>query len=72
MIARLREETGAMAVTVLLLFPPLMLLGVLAVDAGNWYVHKRELQIQADAGALAGAAYYRYPCDDAAISAGSR
>ena len=65
----LRDETGAIALTVALLFPALMLLGVVAVDVANWYVHKRELQIQADAGALAGAAYYKYPCDDAAISA---
>ena len=68
MTARLRQETGAIAITVLLLFPPLMLLGALAVDVGNWYVHKRELQIQADAGALAAAGFYKYPCDDTAIS----
>ena len=49
-----------------------MLLGVLAVDVGNWYVHKRELQIQADAGALAAAGHYRYPCDDTAISTAAR
>jgi Putative Flp pilus-assembly TadE/G-like len=70
--AKLRDETGAIAITVLLLFPSLMLLGVLAVDIGNWYVHKRELQIQADAGALAAAGYYKYPCDDAPISAVAR
>src|SRR5688500_8043010 len=68
MRAKLREETGAIALSVVILFPALMMLGVLAVDVGNWYVHKRELQIQADAGALAAAGYYRYPCDDTAIS----
>jgi hypothetical protein len=72
MRAKLRQETGAIAVTVLLLFPPIMLLGVLAVDAGNWYVHKREMQIQADAGALAAAAFYKYPCDDTAIAGVAR
>jgi hypothetical protein len=51
-----------MAITVALLFPALMVLGVLAVDYGNWFVHKRELQTQADAAALAGAAYFKYPC----------
>jgi hypothetical protein len=68
MRALLRDETGVVALTVLLLFPPLMILGVLAVDVGNWYVHKRQLQIQADAGALAAASFYTYPCDDTAIS----
>jgi hypothetical protein len=58
-----------MAVTVGLLFPALLGFGVLAVDVGNWYVHKRELQTQADAAALAGAAYFKYPCDDAPIAA---
>ena len=72
MRVKLREETGAIALSVLLLFPSLMMLGVLAVDVGNWYVHKRELQIQADAGALAAAGYYKYPCDDAAISSVAR
>lgn len=64
-----REQRGAMAVTVGLLFPALLGFGVLAVDVGNWYVHKRELQTQADAAALAGAAYFKYPCDNAPISA---
>jgi hypothetical protein len=64
-----RDEDGAIAIMVALLFPVFLLFGVLAVDVGNWYVHKRELQVQADAGALAGAAYFKYPCSDAPISA---
>ena len=35
-------------------------------------MHKRELQTQADAAALAGAAYFKYPCDDAPISAAAQ
>jgi hypothetical protein len=62
-----REERGAVAVAVAVLMPVLLSLGLLAADVGNWYVHKRELQTQADAGALAAAAYYKYPCDNAAI-----
>ena len=58
-----------MAITVGLLFPALLGFGVLAVDVGNWYVHKRELQTQADAAALAGAASLKYPCDKSPISA---
>jgi hypothetical protein len=61
-----------MAITVGLLIPALFVFGVLAVDVGNWFVHKRELQTQADAGALAGAAYYKYPCSDAPISAAAQ
>src|SRR5436305_1555816 len=66
------EQRGAMAVVVGLLFPALLGLGVLAVDVGNWYVHKRELQTQADAAALAGAAYLKFPCDNAPITAGAQ
>jgi hypothetical protein len=62
------EQRGAMAITVALLFPALLGFGVLAVDVGNWYVHKRELQTQADAAALAGASYFKYPCDNAPIT----
>ena len=61
-----------MAITVGLLFPALLGFGVLAVDVGNWYVHKRELQTQADAAALAGAASFKYPCDNAPISAAAQ
>jgi Flp pilus assembly protein TadG len=63
-----REDRGAMAIIVALVFPALLGFGVLAVDVGNWYVHKRELQTQADASVLAGAAYFKYPCDNAPIS----
>lgn len=61
-----------MAITVALLFPGLLGLGVIAVDVGNWYVHKRELQTQADAGALAGADNFQYPCNDATIGAAAQ
>jgi Putative Flp pilus-assembly TadE/G-like len=66
------DQRGAMAITVALLFPALLALGVFAVDVGNWYVHKRELQTQADAAALAGADNFRYPCDDTSISAAAQ
>lgn len=66
------EQRGAMAITVALLFPALAVFGVLAVDAANWFVHKRELQTQADAAALAGADNFQYPCNDASITAGAQ
>ena len=35
--------------------------GIFVIDVGNWWVHKRHLQTQADAAALAGAREYRFP-----------
>ncbi|MEP6954057.1 MAG: pilus assembly protein TadG-related protein [Solirubrobacteraceae bacterium] len=69
LVRLVREERGSVAVTVGLLFPVFLLFGILAVDVGNWYVHKRELQTQADAGALAAAAFYKFPCADGPIAA---
>ena len=37
-----------------MLLPFLLLLVALSIDIGNWWVHKRHLQLQADAAALAG------------------
>jgi hypothetical protein len=45
---------------------------VFVVDVGNWFVHKRHLQLQADAGALAGGGVFKFPCSDAPIEAESR
>jgi Putative Flp pilus-assembly TadE/G-like len=47
-------EGGGILVLFGLLLPFFLLLGALTVDVGNWYVHKRHLQMQADAAALAG------------------
>ncbi len=41
-----------------LLLPFLLLVLALAIDVGNWFVHDRHLQTQADAAALAGGAYF--------------
>jgi hypothetical protein len=59
----LSDESGAVAVVVAVAFPVLLLAGVLAVDVSHWNVDKRELQVQADAGALAGGAAWRFPCN---------
>jgi hypothetical protein len=50
----LEHEDGGVLVLFGLLLPFFLLLGALTVDVGNWYVHKRHLQMQADAAALAG------------------
>ncbi|MRS12810.1 MAG: hypothetical protein EG823_07035 [Actinobacteria bacterium] len=54
MFAKLRDDRGAVAVTVALLLFVLLLLSALVVDMGYWYNVRRQLQSAADAGALAG------------------
>jgi hypothetical protein len=66
-------ERGAVLVMVLLWMPVLILMATLVVDVANWFVHKRHLQMQADAAALAAAADWTTPgCDDTAIDARAR
>ena len=50
----LHDERGGVLVMVAVWIPLLILLTTFVVDVGNWFVHKRHLQVQADAGALAG------------------
>jgi ABC-type glycerol-3-phosphate transport system substrate-binding protein len=50
-----RDQSGGVLVTVAVALPMLVMLGSFVIDAGNWWVHKRHLQTQADAAALAGA-----------------
>jgi Flp pilus assembly protein TadG len=69
-ISRVRtEERGAVLVMVALWLPLLLIVLTFVIDVGNWFVHKRHLQMQADAAALAAAQEYRLPCADAAINA---
>ena len=53
-----REESGGVIVLTAMLLPVVLLLISLSVDVGNWWVHKRHLQLQADAAALAGGALF--------------
>ena len=50
------REEGGIIVFVALLLPVVLLFLSLSVDIGNWWVHKRHLQLQVDAAALAGGA----------------
>jgi Putative Flp pilus-assembly TadE/G-like len=59
----LAAEQGAVMVTVALALPVLILFASFVVDIGNWFEHQRHLQLQADAGALAAAGDFRYPCN---------
>jgi len=61
----LADERGVATVMVALAIPLFLLVCVFAVDVANWFVHKRHLQTQADAAALAGAGMFTFPaCDN--------
>jgi hypothetical protein len=62
-------EHGGVLVMVVLWLPILVVMLTFVVDVGNWFEHKRHLQLQADASALAAAQEFRLPCDDSAIEA---
>ena len=52
-VQRLGSDRGATLVIVATWLPVLVLFITFALDVGNWFEHKRHLQLQADAGALA-------------------
>jgi hypothetical protein len=69
---RAGEERGATLVITILWLSVCLLLLVFVVEAGNWYVHKRHLQMQADAGVLAAAQDFSYPCTNSSITSSAR
>jgi Putative Flp pilus-assembly TadE/G-like len=60
------NERGAVLVIFAVFAPVAILFAAFAIDAGNWWLHKRHLQLQADAGALAAAQQFQ-PCVNEAI-----
>src|SRR5918994_2622825 len=65
-----RGERGAVLITVVLWLPILVLMASFVLDVANWFVHKRHLQMQADAAALAGAREWAQPaCDWSSVEA---
>jgi Flp pilus assembly protein TadG len=58
-VARLRSEDGGVVLAFALMLPGLLLLTALALEIGNWYEHRRHLQLQTDAGALAAGQLFR-------------
>lgn len=59
-----------MLITVVLWLPLLVLMASFVLDVANWFVHKRHLQMQADAAALAAARDWVQPaCDWSRIEA---
>jgi Flp pilus assembly protein TadG len=74
---RVQEERGSVLTLVAVCLPVLVLFATLVVDIGNWFEHKRHLQLQADAGALAGAGFFNEciapsPTADADITAAAQ
>lgn len=65
--SRLHEDRGSALVTAIVVLPVLVLMLSFVVDFGNWFVHKRHLQTQADAAVLAGAGEVTVPCSDSAV-----
>lgn len=72
MLRRAQEERGTALIVTILWLSVAMLLLVFVVEAGNWYVHKRHLQMQADAGVLAAAQDFSYPCTNSPITTSAR
>jgi hypothetical protein len=71
-IRNIRDERGGVLVLAALAMPVLILFITFVVDVGNWFEHKRHLQTQADAGALAGGDVFQFPCSDSTIEAAAR
>jgi hypothetical protein len=52
-LALATDERGAALVLFAVFAPVAILFAAFAIDGGNWFLHKRHLQVQADAGVLA-------------------
>lgn len=63
-----RDERGSVLVVVAVAVPTLMVIMAMAIDFGNWWVHKRQLQNRVDAAALAAGVAYGTLFKDCATS----
>jgi hypothetical protein len=68
----IKGERGGVLIIVAVFLPILLMFGTFVLDVGNWFEHKRHLQLQVDAGALAGAGVFASPCSNAPIEQNSR
>jgi hypothetical protein len=62
------SERGAALVIVVVWLPVLVLFAMFVLEVGNWYEHKRHLQMQADAGAFAGGGLFNGCFGDASAA----
>lgn len=63
-----KDQRGVMLVTTALLIPVFILFVAFVMATADWYVHKRHLQTQADAAALAAASDIAFPCSAATLT----
>jgi len=63
-----RNERGSVLVMFALWMPVVILVVSFVIDAGNWFEHKRHLQLQADAGAFAAGSLFNGCFGDAAAA----
>lgn len=61
-----RSERGAILPLFAIFLPVVVIFAAFVLDVGNWFVHARHLQTQADAAALAGGGVWSFPCNAAA------
>ena len=47
-VGHVRDERGGVLVMVAVMLPVLLLFASFVVDVGNWFEHKRDLQMQSD------------------------
>jgi hypothetical protein len=67
------DEGGAVAVLVAVMFPVLFVFSAFAIDGPHWFLDARHLQLQADAGVLAGAqGFNALSCSDTTIENAAR
>ena len=72
-IMHANSESGGVLVLVAVTLPVIIMLASFVIDVGNWYEHKRHLQLQVDSAALAGGGLYAaMPCSNTNISAEAR
>ena len=64
LLRRGRREEGGVLLMFGLMLPGLLLLAAFALEIGNWYEHRRHLQLQTDAGALAAGQLFRGCAND--------
>jgi Flp pilus assembly protein TadG len=65
---RSRDERGATLVLFVIFLPVLVLMLSFVLDVGNWFMHRRHLQMQADAAALAAARDLASPCSNGTVN----
>jgi hypothetical protein len=70
---RLQDERGGVLLITAVSLLVLVLFVAFVIDVGNWKEHKRHLQLQADAAALAGAGSLALPvCNDTLVTTATR